>query len=254
MYQSTETLAPAGTLQAPSPDVRYPAKLDPFSSHAVIAGQVQALARRHASSGRPPPLVVDAGCGSGPLGLLLRGVPVRTVGIDSDAHGLAAAARTGYAVVAGDLGGPALPPLRRPADALVCADVLEHFPDPGTQLDNLLRTYLRPGGAVIVSLPNVAHGYVRAQLLRGRWDYADRGILDRTHLRFFTGETARRMLVTAGVAIERVEVTPLPLPVVHPAFGRGRSLYWAHAASAALTRLWPSLLAYQYVFAGTWRP
>jgi len=154
--------------------------------------------------------------------------------------------------VAADLRVGPLPALRRPADVLVCADVLEHFSDPGPLLKKLMAHYLAPGGTVIVSLPNVAHFYVRAQLALGRWEYTERGILDQTHVRFFTRRSARALLAESGIVVHRERATPLPLPVVHPVFDRDRSLYWIHALSAAVTRVWPSLLAYQHVFVGTW--
>jgi len=230
---------------------RYPAKRDPFSSHSLIAREVRSV--RCSADGVPPLLVVDAGCGSGALAELLGGEPLSIVGFDSDEIGLAAARRHGELALAADLHVGPLPALRRSADVLVCADVLEHFADPGPLLKTLMARYLAPGGKVIVSLPNVAHLYVRAQLALGRWEYAERGILDRTHLRFFTRRSARALLAETGVVVHRELATPLPLPVVLTAFDKDRSLHWLHALSAAATRVWPSLLAYQYVFVGTWR-
>lgn len=147
-----------------------------------------------------------------------------------------------------------LPPAPGPVSALVCADVLEHVPQPDRLLPSLLRTYLPTGGTIIVSLPNVAYWFVRASLLMGRWEYADKGILDRTHLRFFTARTATRLLEDARVRIRRRVATPLPLPVVSRAFAPGRPLFPLHALNAVVTPAWPSLLAYQYVFVGEWQP
>ena len=147
-----------------------------------------------------------------------------------------------------------LPAAPAPAQALVCADVLEHVPDPADLLPRLLRTYLPAGGLVLVSLPNVAHVTMRLSLLLGRWQYGDKGILDRTHLRFFTARSAAALLETAGVRILRRRVTAVPLPVLSDLFSPGRPLAPVHALSARLTEAWPGLLAYQFVYAGEWNP
>ena len=89
-----------------------------------------------------------------------------------------------HEVIVADLD-EAAPRLEGLFDAIVYGDVLEHLSDPLPVLVALNRS-LAAGGRVIVSVPNVAHLWVRLSLLLGRWDYADRGILDRTHLRFFT--------------------------------------------------------------------
>jgi len=232
---------------------RYPAKRDPFSSHSLIAGELRGLARRRHAAGMARLLVVDAGCGSGPIAELIGIEPLSVVGFDSDEVGLAVARQHGTLAVAANMREGTLPALLQSADVLVCADVLEHFQDPGQLLQRLMARYLAPGGTVIISVPNVAHVYVRMQLAMGRWDYTERGILDRTHMRFFTRRSARALLDEAGVVSQRELATPIPLPVVNPAFASDRSLYWIHALSAAVTRLWPSLLSYQYVFIATWR-
>jgi hypothetical protein len=100
---------------------------------------------------------------------------------------------------------------------------------------------------VIVSVPNVAHLWVRLSLLVGRFDYADRGILDRTHLRFFTRRTLLELLRSAGLRVDELAVTPVPLPLVVPPRWHGRVLAGVHALSAGAARAWPGGLAYQFV-------
>ncbi|MBE9609551.1 class I SAM-dependent methyltransferase [Chitinilyticum piscinae] len=86
-------------------------------------------------------------------------------------------------------------------DLILCLDVLEHLQDPWLMLRRL-RERLSERGVLIVSLPNVRHHSVLLPLLLGgRWHYTDAGILDRTHLRFFTRDTARDLLETSGFAI-----------------------------------------------------
>jgi 2-polyprenyl-3-methyl-5-hydroxy-6-metoxy-1,4-benzoquinol methylase len=69
-------------------------------------------------------------------------------------------------------------------DVIVAADVLEHLRDPWSCLKKI-RSVLKPEGYLVVSVPNVTHNALIAQMLQGRFAYADKGLLDRTHLRFF---------------------------------------------------------------------
>lgn len=89
-------------------------------------------------------------------------------------------------------------------DVLMCLDVLEHLREPGEVLRRLGRL-LKPDGRLIVSLPNIQYIKVSLPLLFGRFDYVDEGVLDRTHLRFFTRRSALRLLDDSGFAVERVE-------------------------------------------------
>src|SRR5262249_4449673 len=91
--------------------------------------------------------------------------------------------------------------------------------------------------------------WVRLSLLTGHFDYADRGILDRTHLRFFTRRTLLATLAQAGLDVETLRVTPVPLPLVVPDRFHGRWLGIVHALSAWSSRRWPTGLAYQFVVA-----
>jgi 2-polyprenyl-3-methyl-5-hydroxy-6-metoxy-1,4-benzoquinol methylase len=90
-------------------------------------------------------------------------------------------------------------------DMLVLGDVLEHLVDPWHVLREL-RTRMAPGASCAACIPNIAHWSVVLQLTRGRWDYTEAGLLDRTHLRFFTLETAVEMFTRAGWSF--LEATP----------------------------------------------
>ena len=111
-----------------------------------------------------------------------------------------------------DLDGP-LPKFKEPFDVMIFGDVLEHLKNPLAVLRQLA-TSLKEDGAIIISLPNIANIYVRLSLLVGRFDYQERGILDRTHLRFFTRKTFCRFLQDAGLEAEELTATPIPLPLV----------------------------------------
>jgi 2-polyprenyl-3-methyl-5-hydroxy-6-metoxy-1,4-benzoquinol methylase len=96
-------------------------------------------------------------------------------------------------------------------DVVLCLDVLEHLRDPWAFVARL-GPLLAPGGFVIASLPNVRHWRVSAGLLvAGRWRYADAGVLDRTHLRFFTRESARGLLNVAPLKLVACQASRPPL-------------------------------------------
>lgn len=95
---------------------------------------------------------------------------------------------------------------------LLFGDTLEHIADPVAVLDRLAGR-LRPGGRLVISVPNVANWSVRLGLLLGRFDYTERGILDRTHVRFYTRRTLVRMVEQAGFVVDRVQAA-VPVPGV----------------------------------------
>ena len=94
-------------------------------------------------------------------------------------------------------------------DLVLCLDVLEHLVDPWS-ITTRLRELLRPGGALIISVPNIRNrGVLFPLLFKGKWEYADAGILDRTHLRFFVRSSAIAMLEQAGLHVDMVRATGL---------------------------------------------
>lgn len=214
----------------------YRLKDDPHSSHSVI------LARLGEGRGRK---ALDVGAADGFLSERLTAQGWAVTALERDPALAARAHGRCKEVVVADL--EAAPPLLNgPFEAIVYGDVLEHLTDPRAPLVALNRT-LAPGGTVIVSVPNVAHLWVRLSLLIGRFDYGERGILDRTHLRFFTRRTFVAFLRDAGLAVSELRVTPVPLPLVVPARWHGAWLRALHGLSARASRVWPGGLAYQLV-------
>ncbi|MBI5380299.1 MAG: class I SAM-dependent methyltransferase [Opitutae bacterium] len=88
----------------------------------------------------------------------------------------------------------------RTFDGIILADILEHLRDPWKTLRQI-RTLLRPDGAIWISVPNVAHNGILIELLQGRFDYREVGLLDNTHLRFFTADSLARLVAAAGLRI-----------------------------------------------------
>ncbi len=101
-----------------------------------------------------------------------------------------------------------IPPATYPV--IVCGDVLEHTADPVGVIEQLKQS-ATPDAVFIVSLPNVAHIAVRLMLLLGQFPRMERGILDRTHLHFYTRSTAHDTLREAGLVPLRTRPTPFPL-------------------------------------------
>lgn len=214
----------------------YEHKPEPGSSHDLLQKRLSSLP----AGSR----VLDVGAATGLLGRMLAGSGLHLYGIEPD-PGWAEQARPFYeAVFAGGLD-DAPGEFLAPYDAVVCADVLEHLPDPQRALDRLAALQ-QPGTRFLISVPNAAHLYVRLMLLLGRFDYAERGILDRTHLRFFTRKTARKLVAAAGLRLESIEPTPVPLGLVRPCFRKTAPGRLAQAALYRLTRLFPTLLGYQF--------
>jgi len=211
-------------------------KSDPYSSHSVIL--------RLAGDGRGRRLL-DVGAAHGYLAAELRQQGFQVTGIEADRVLGEEAAKHCDQFLLLDLDGP-LPRFPEPFDVIVLGDVLEHLKDPLAVLRELSAS-LQTDGAVIISLPNVANIYVRLSLLLGRFDYQDRGILDRTHLHFYTRKTFRQFLLDAGLETVQLTATPIPFTLVVPPRYQGAVFAALHAVNAWLARTWQTLFGYQLV-------
>ncbi|MGD0202109.1 MAG: glycosyltransferase [Bryobacteraceae bacterium] len=218
--------------------VHYPPKQSPYSSHYYFE---RLTGKNHD--------VLDCGCGEGFFAAELAENGNRVVGIDRLARPEHEAAFERY--IEADLGrGLAdafLQLEKRTFDKVLLMDVLEHLPDPGRLLGDC-RGVLRRGGRLLVSVPNVANITVRLKLLLGSFRYADRGILDRTHLRFFTVRTARGLLEENGYRILGRKTTVMPIELALGLAQRNRLARFLTHLLAAATAILPGLLGYQFVF------
>ncbi len=126
-------------------------------------------------------------------------------------------------------------------DVILLGDVLEHMVNPEIVLSGLTK-YLKPSGRIVASLPNVAHFSIRIKLFCGKWDMVDAGILDRTHLRFFTRKTMLEMFGKAGLDILECRPTNGAMERfgINKLFGVGKKLLF----------FWPTFFAIQFVFVG----
>ena len=215
---------------------RYVLKPDPQSSHSII------LRWLGAGGGRR---VLDVGAADGIVSQKLTERGWRVTGIESDPGLAQTGARHCERMIAADLN-KEIPEVDGPFDAIVFGDVLEHLIDPLRVLVEIDRA-LAPHGFVVISVPNIAHLYIRLLLLFGRFDYVDRGILDNTHMRFFTARSLRVLIADAGLTVERFTATPAPLYQVLPPSWHTRWVAVTHTVNAVIARNLPRLLGYQFL-------
>jgi 2-polyprenyl-3-methyl-5-hydroxy-6-metoxy-1,4-benzoquinol methylase len=147
----------------------------------------------------PDASILEIGCGNGNTGTLAlaKGKCGRYCGVEVNTTATELAATKITEVVLGDVEQIALPWPNGSFDALILSEVLEHLVDPWAVLKKL-RVLMKTGAKVFASSPNVSHYSVILMLMRGTWPLADRGIMDHTHLRWFTPDTFREMFESCG--------------------------------------------------------
>lgn len=235
----------------------------------VNEGVLREFRRLAPATGR----ALDVGCGRAALGGAIRGLGWELWGVEQSGEACATAEKRLHRLVQADLHD--LATVRATVgetsfDALVFSDVLEHVYDPRTVLENYLQ-FVKPGGRVFVSVPNMLVWTNRLQLLLGRFEYADTGIMDRTHIRFFTFKTARRLVEAAGCRVERVASTPYLARAVLPLLkrflsggpetspdpralidSRGYKTYmkYVYPVEHACAALWRTLFAFRIIVVG----
>ena len=173
-----------------------PARAHPDDAHSILMRLIP-----------PGSRVLELGCASGYLsGYMEQALSCRVTGLEFDPVATAIAAARCSEVYTVDLDAvDALEPAAAsaPYDVLLAAAVLEHSKHPRRVLAEA-RALLKPGGRVIVSLPNVAHWQIRLKLLAGNFDYEDYGIMDRTHLCLYTLKTGRELVESQGYHVEQI--------------------------------------------------
>ena len=214
----------------------YQDKPSPWSSHSRISSLINSLP--------PQSKVLDVGTASGMLARRSENKTLRFFGIEA-VQEWASVASPHYEKLWVCTFDDAPDEALKGYNAIVLGDVLEHMAAPDMALKKLAALQ-SSGCRFIISVPNIANFWVRVNLLFGRFDYAERGIMDRTHLRFFTRKTLRAMVQEAGLEILSMQVTPIPLELISSFFttAPGRPI---HAMFAWITSLLPTLLGYQFI-------
>ena len=221
------------------PRSRYPWKEIPGSSHDVLLARI--VARGQGLS------VLDVGFGAGHLARRIRPFCRYLAGIELDPEAAMEGAAFFDDPLVDDVVRGLAGPWREPFDVVVAGDILEHLPEPERALTRLL-PLLKPDGLLLVSLPNVANVTVRLGLLFGRFPSTDRGILDRTHLRFYTRRTGRELLSRHGFLVVRETPTAMPVELALPLLGRPPIAPAVRGAAKLLAAAWPGLFGYQFVY------
>lgn len=199
---------------------------DRFSRNYVFVAE----ARKYAK-------VLECGCSTGFLSRRIGEAGARVVGIELDPEAAEQARRFCAKVLPIDLNQRNWTrEVGEKFDLVTFGDVLEHLIDPQSTLRDT-REILAPGGRVLISLPNIAYWTMRVKLLLGRFEYESIGLLDYTHLRFFTVPTARRMISDAGYRVVHFR------PVFGACFTSHFRPMWQ-----SLANLFPNLFAFQLLF------
>lgn len=184
------------------------------------------------------PEILDVGCWMGALGEQLKAHCVCQVdGIDINREVMDIAKIKGYRhLYPIDLNNPEFADIHQKYDFIVFGDVLEHTIDPDSVI-NKLKLKLKPDGLFVVSLPNVGFLLYRLLHLLGYWDYHEYGVMDKTHLRFFTMDSMKKLFKAHNLRILRKGAF----------IGLNRSALVKNVAKG-LAEICPALFAIQMVF------
>ena len=187
----------------------YQLKASDDSSHGRISKLLQC---------RPPSRILDLGCSSGLLSERLRRMGHYVVGVDvNEIEGVRDRTDEFFQC---DLNEGIPTGVGDGYDIVLAADVLEHVVNPGNLISQV-RDVLTPTGTALYCVPNIAHWYPRIRSTLGIFDYDQRGILDSTHLRFFTRRSLVKLVERRGFAITRIESVGLPLDALGIEVTRG---------------------------------
>lgn len=219
------------------PNLPYIEKQDPWSSHSII----QEWLNRFPAGTR----VLDIGTATGLLGKRCKGSGFLLKGIEPVQEWAEEAESYYDEILCANLEQAPDEYLSK-QDVVILADVLEHTSNPEKLLKHLVDLQ-KPGTQFFISIPNVANIWIRVNLLFGKFNYTDNGILDRTHLRYFTKFTFLELLHLSGLNLVELRFTSIPLNRVNPFFQINPLGRFIHRLLNFFARLLPGLFAYQFV-------
>ncbi|MBN1552657.1 class I SAM-dependent methyltransferase [bacterium] len=192
--------------------------------------------------------VLELGCATGYVSQLMRQNNCTVTGIELDPEAAAEASKHCQRVIVGDLNETSLlNSLDQTYDVIVAGDILEHLIDPETILDTL-HDHLKPGGYILVSMPNIAFWRMRLDLLMGRFEYQEFGLLDKTHLRFYTVKTFYALARKTGYDVQHTHINDAGFPLSGllsklPVFGK-----WVRTAALKLAYVFPNVFAFHTIY------
>jgi|TARA_Y100000310_G_scaffold240959_1_gene244868 2-polyprenyl-3-methyl-5-hydroxy-6-metoxy-1,4-benzoquinol methylase len=217
----------------------YTFKPDRYSSHTKIINYIKSLADRKLK-------ILDVGCSKGFIGKSLKSNKIEFCGIDYSRKDAKEAKKYYKEIKIMDLDSEKPKYPKNSFDIIIMADIIEHLKD-SLGIVRYFMQFLKKGGIMILSTANVANIYVRMKLLFGKFDYEERGIMDKTHLRFFTLKTFRQLAKQSNLKIIKEDFTPIPLPMVSKVFEEGRILNILHKGNYMKTKVFPRLLCFQFI-------
>jgi O-antigen biosynthesis protein len=150
-------------------------------------------------------MILDVGCGMGKLSsnLKIQNPHRKVIGIENNKIAAEEARKHLDEIVEGDIQTTEIPFVKSTFDCIIYADILEHLTNPEATLLKL-KPYLKPDGYIICSIPNMRHYTAILQLLLHGWEYKDFGLFDKTHLRFFSLNSAITLITHLGFKIDMV--------------------------------------------------
>lgn len=205
----------------------------PFETHMLVYGMIEEGSK-----------VLDVGCATGYIAQKLKEKNCKIWGAEIDKEAARTAKRYCEDIVIADLGKiKKLPFNNNFFDYILLLDVLEHLKSPDYLLE-LIKPHLKKNGKIIISVPNIAFISIRIALLLGRFDYKEMGIMDETHLRFFTQKTFLELMAKSNLKLLELDfssgfsqITKIGKYLNHI------PKYWQYQIS----KFWPTLLAYQFI-------
>src|SRR5215467_11514064 len=214
----------------------YTHKSSPYSSHSLLVDALHPEGRGKR--------VLDVGCASGYLAGILAQRGYDVVGIER-AGGYGDHFPDGVELIQADLD-RGLPKLAGKFSYVICGDILEHLKDPAGLLEQIAAT-LEPDGRLIASLPNSGNLYFRLVVLAGRFPKEDKGLFDRTHVRFYVWQGWRDLLESSGYRIAERRVTGIPVGLALPRWDGSLIVRGLEGLTYCAARIWPTLFSYQFV-------
>lgn len=188
--------------------------------------------------------VLDIGCATGYFAERLKEKKCKVIGIEIEPSAAKLAEKFCQKVFVGDVMNIASFPIHKNAfDVILMLDVLEHLKDPKIALSSV-KNYLKNEGRLIISTPNIAHISIRAKILVGKFDYQEFGILDKTHLHFFTKKSLIKIIKKAGLSVSKISYSADFGQI--PFFGRILR-HVPKKIQHRLTKLFSDLLAVQFI-------